>query len=191
MQKISLMTIIIFGVVLIVISVIVVVILTQGNKAGPPSNSALHISPLQKSTIGQIPNTDLTTLPNFIKSEKKEDQTIWSYRTHNPFRSDEVITNNQGFVVFEKITIPENNTTTGSIKISTFIQQHGEAERTIQGSADYGPFSNTYVYAGKGFTVIANPSTGTVQEIQLYQPLSVDEYLKTYGGTIETEHVPE
>jgi hypothetical protein len=60
----------------------------------------------------------------------------------------------------------------------------GAAGQVQKGSRFFGAQFQTYIFASKGVTLIANPETGEVQEVQVYQPSSVSEYLTTHGEDI-------
>lgn len=60
----------------------------------------------------------------------------------------------------------------------------GAANQVQKGSRFFGPYFQTYIFASKGVTIIANPNTGEVQEVQVYPATSLSEYLATFGEDI-------
>lgn len=143
------------------------------------------ISPLQKTVIGKTQEKEINKLPSIQKKEVLLDgSTKYSLSSFVSQRPDEISTK-EGIVIFERITIPEDPKAIGYVKISQYIKGLGQPKRIIQGSAFYGPFVSTYIYNDKGFVFIGNSNTDEVYEIQLFSSMSLDNYVRLYGGDIK------
>ncbi len=99
-------------------------------------------------------------------------------------RKNEIITQN-GKVIFERILIPEKRSDPGYVTISEYKALFGKPEEEIQGSQYYGELYHALIYASKGFTLIGNTNTDEVFEVQVYEPMTVEGYIQTFGEDIE------
>lgn len=157
----------------------------QTRRPGLPSISAssYEFSPFQKTVIG---NTTEQAVVSTIKISTKEvlpdGSTKYQMPSVNPLQPDEIISKN-GVVVYEK-TSTFTNADGGFPSMASFAQVFGKPDEEIQGSAFYGPFAKTYIYATKGFALIANPNTDEVYEVQRFLPQSAASYKSVYGKDI-------
>lgn len=143
-----------------------------------------RIFPLQKTLIGQ--SIDRTTGGKLdIKNQEatEDGRLIFSLNSQNPLRADQVITKDDK-VIFERIYIPESKSDPNHLLISTVIAKYGQPEKIFKGSRLWGHFVTTYIYSGKGVAFIGNPNTDEVYELQIFEPVSVEEYIQKYGDDI-------
>lgn len=177
---------------------LLVVSLTSRN-SNPPSSSPIPtpfqiqtsaVSPLQKTQVGKPLPDNFKNTVNIEKVEAGPDnQTIYSYTAPVAIRPNQVVTKNN-IVVFERILTPEAPSSVGYATISEYKSHFGAADKEIRGSKLYGWYMMSYIYASHGFTIIGNPNTDEVYEVQHYLPMSVDEYIKTYGEDLDTDAQP-
>lgn len=148
-----------------------------------------QIIPTQSTIIGKKIKPETEKKLDIIKKEASDEgKIIYSLNSKNPLRTDQIITQNEK-IIFERIYIPEDPSDPNHLLISVMIAKHGQPEKTIQGSKLWGPFMKTYIYNSLGVAFIGNPNTNEVYELQNFTPLSVDEYIKSYGDDIdETPH---
>lgn len=141
----------------------------------------------QNSIPGITKESEISDLPSVIKSEKiNNNSTRFDFPSINPFRPTEIITEN-GIVIFEKTVIPSDPDAQSRLNLDTINGELGEPDQIISGSADYGPFNNTYSYSSKGFVFIANPENGFVYEIHSFVPMSTEQYIQKFGGSIQSK----
>lgn len=149
---------------------------TAGGISGPT------LSSYNKTVIGEnAPNFESD--PSF-KNKKllSPGVTQYDFFSVDQLNDDTIITNN-GRVVYEKAITVDNNYIHPTI--SSFEQKFGKPQRIIKGSKTNGPFESFYIYASKGFTLIGNPYTDEVNQIQTYPPMSLDEYIQKWGEEID------
>ncbi len=158
-----------------------------------PTNTPLvspQISPLQKVSIGKTTDPEIadsltitktTTLPNGEIQYEIESQIVT--------RPEKIITNN-GRAIYESVLIPVHSDNAGFTTFSDIKLAHGEPDITLTGSNFYGWYIENRIYSSKGFTVIGNPNTNEVFEIQMYLPMTHSEYLNRYGEDINTNLRP-
>lgn len=147
-------------------------------------------SPLQKTEPGKTTFSDLSRIPNL----REIPSTISGTREFiaesvSPLRPNQILVRDNT-VIFERILTPIKSSDYGYARISDFTEKYGEPDRIIQGSRHYGSLMNTYIYADQGFTLIGNPFTNEVFEIQQFLPISVERYLQLYSEDIFVE-IPE
>src|SRR3989344_3354439 len=147
------------------------------SKQNPPSSQMPP--PYHKTVIGTTKEDAIEALP-----KKKNVQTFsdnskqYSFTTRNLARDDVIITKDNT-VIFEKtITVTESLV---HPKISELLKQYGAPEKTVLGSKTYGSRVIVYIYATMGVVFVGKPSSGEVLELQQFIPMSVDEYLSSWG----------
>lgn len=156
------------------------------------SQSPPTLSSLQKSAIGK------TTLDEVEKSHQITDKQVlangdieYSINSKVETRPDQIVFHNK-LAQFERTVIVGNPTMSDTLKLSDQISRYGPAERIIKGSKFYGSHMDTYIYAAKGFTFIANTNANEIYEIQTFTPTSFENYLSNYGKDIkEYEEIKE
>lgn len=154
-------------------------------KSNAPSSSSYSFSPFQKTIIGQTTDEELSFFATIIdQSTSANGITTYNVKSVNPIRPDQIITKNK-VVVFEK-TSTFTSDYGGFPKSSFFIKTFGQPEEKIQGHSFYGEFATTYVFAKKGFSLVVNPFTDEVYEIQRFYPSSTNEYKEKYGSDMKT-----
>lgn len=148
------------------------------------------VTPLSKVTIGKTKQAEIEKLPRLAKKEQLPNgSTFYSFSSLSQGRTDAVIVKD-GVAVYERRRTPEYPDQLGYAKIDQFIQTYGQPEAVINGSKFYTDFASYYVYASKGFTVIANPYTKEVYEVQKYEPMAIESYRLLYGDDINEQKRP-
>lgn len=148
-----------------------------------PETSSYKFSPFQKTVIGKTSDKEIDSLTSIISKEASSDGTItYLVKSVNSLQPDKVITKN-GAVIYED-TSSFTDALGGFPKTASYMDKFGNPEKKIDGSEKYGPFVSTYIYAEKGFSLIGNPNTDEVYEIQRFLPMPIVEYLNKYGSGI-------
>ncbi|HRN95870.1 MAG TPA: hypothetical protein PLD54_00305 [Candidatus Levybacteria bacterium] len=183
-----------------IIAIGAIILLNLPKESTPPSDESgalptpyplkskenLPVFSIQKTKIGQTTETELHNLP-IIKEETLPDNSkSYEISSHNPFLPNQVIAKN-GTVIFERILYPTSTTSSDRTRLSTLLDKYGQAENIIIGSNEHGPEANIYSYSSKGFVIIGNPYIDYVLEIQVFYPMSTDNYIKYYGTPHETD----
>lgn len=105
-----------------------------------------------------------------------------------PFRDTLVITapkqgggagDNEGMVVYKKF----NTVTESRIhpSLEKYLNLYGTPDVVKKGSTEYGPHQTFYIYASKGFMLSANPFTYELDEIHVFLPTTIDDYMSKWG----------
>jgi hypothetical protein len=141
----------------------------------------------QESLPGRTTADEIQQNPDLIDTTPLPDgNKQYNISSINPFRPTEIITKD-GVAIFEKTVIPTDANNDGTLTIATIQQKFGSPDRVIQGSAEYGPHTNTFSYSPQGFVFIANPVSGSIYEFHSFIPMTTDQYLREFGGEIATE----
>lgn len=139
------------------------------------------ISPLQRTIIGKTSDSEIEKHPDLQKKNVLPDgHTEYSFPSKVISRPNIIITSG-GVAVFERIWTLSNNDPTSPIFIKDYKRLYGEPDKIIRGSYEYGWFAETHIYSTRGFAFIGNPYTDEVYELQVFEPMSVDDYGKSYG----------
>ncbi len=148
------------------------------------SQSPSKLSSLQKTVIGQTTVNELTqAYPGGKEQSIANGDSGYLLNSKLDARPNQVVFRNK-ISSFER-TVIMGETGSASPKISDLILKYGQAERTIRGSKFYGRMMNTYIYSNKGLAFIGNPNTDEIFEIQTFLPITVEEYLSSYGEDIK------
>lgn len=149
-----------------------------------------RISVIQKSAIEKTTEREVADMPGLEnKSTLADGSTRYTFNSPLLSRKNEIITKD-GTAVFERIIVPEKSKDPGYARISAFISRYGQPQKTIKGSVFYGELISTFIYADKGFTLIGNPRTDEVFEIQIYAPMPIDQYSQQFGEDIKEHSGP-
>lgn len=176
-------------VIALAVIVVVATVLSLLTQVAPTKPNV--VSPIQKANIGRTKETEIEKLSGHIKQEVLPNGDVkHEFSSAVSIRPDTIITKG-GVAVFERIDVPQNPKAVGYAKISQAVKAYGEAEKVIQGSAFFGPFTSTFIYSSRGFAFIANPHTDEVYEIQVFTPMPVASYIEMYGDDIEEGPPPE
>ncbi len=154
--------------------------------------SSTFISPLQIAETGKKLTKEPDEIYDLIQEKKVLDNgsTVYTFSSLVAARSDQLITNSQNVVIFERVLTPEYASDEGYATITDYMNQFGKPERTIRGSTFYGWYAQTYIYASQGFTFIGNPNTDEIYEFHKYTPMTIERYISTYGEDISTNAAP-
>lgn len=112
-----------------------------------------------------------------------DNATEYFYDSGYPLKDNEIVAKND-IVVFKRLVIL-NEQATSMPQLDSYVKLYGEPEAVYQGSASYGRFMKTYVYSSRGFALILNQFTGEIFEIQTFEPTSIDDYVRRWGGDIK------
>lgn len=130
-----------------------------------------------KATIGETTNAQLKNLPNLIEEKTASDGgKIFSYTSSLLDRPNLVTTSPSGIATFERGVIPSGE----NISLSEIKSKLGDEEKLIEGSS-YGKAVNTYIYSSRGFSILANPFSDEIYEVQTFIPMSADNYITIYA----------
>lgn len=148
----------------------------------PINNTAANtLSPLQKTNINKTTDNELKSNPNIINNRQLADgSTEYTFKSVFTPRPDIARTQN-GIVYFERIKIPDTPGVNGYVTLGELIQKYGNPEKIIRGSNFYGSAAIFYIYASKGITIIGNKDSDSVYEVQVFKPISMEEYINTYN----------
>jgi len=150
----------------------------------------LRILPLQKNIIGGKLETNFKDSPFYLGSSTLPNGDI-KFNTESPIgsRPNEVITKN-GIVVYEKDLTPQDPQSPDYVTLTSIFSSFGQPDRLIKGSKYYGAFLNQYIYASRGFSLVANPNNNEVYEMTFFEPTSVERYISKYGDDITNNSLP-
>lgn len=190
---------IIFLVVCILVLAILLYLSKQPKKITPfpapvISQTPSKLSSLQKSVIGKTTPEELEKKLKFqIKNKLVLENGGLSYSIESKLEErPSLVLFRNNLAQFEMIVVLGDRSAAENPRLSNLVLQYGLPEKEIKGSRFYGNHMTTYIYAAKGFALIANSYTDEVDELQIFTPTSVDNYLKTYGEDIgEREEILE
>lgn len=147
-----------------------------------PSVPTSNLSPQTTIVPGKTTAEELTKRPGFKKvTDLPNGDKQYEFNSPLLNRANIVITQN-GVAILERAVTLDNGK---HPRLEEYKADHGEPQRVIEGSGYYGKFETFYIYAEKGFTLVANPFTGEIDEIYTYQPTTVDKFLTNWGEDIK------
>ncbi len=146
----------------------------------PSAPQTYQFTPLQISSIGQTTDEQITQQNIILSKRTVGDTTIYSIRSKEPGKTDEIRTID-GVVIFEKTSTKTNAAPLP--KLTSIESQYGEPEETLDKVGE-GFYMSAYLYPERGFAIYANKYTGSVYEIQRFLPMTLAEYKKQYGQTL-------
>lgn len=124
----------------------------------------------------QIGQTAVPTIYN--NRTKTTDGTQYSTSSSLITRSSIVTTDASNKVVYKRTVFLAPQT---KLPQQSTYSTLGAPEKVLTGSSYYGETITTSIYASKGVTLISNPDTGEVYEMQEYVSTTVDGYISQYG----------
>lgn len=145
-------------------------------------SSKPSITSLVNLSIGKTTDKEVSQIPGVENKEKMDNGYKYTLAPSPYLKNNEIVTKD-GKVVFAKISVSVNDKNYGTVQ--GYLSKFGSPDKTFTGSRYYGASIKTYVYSTDGFAIVGNPDTGTLYEIQKFQPLSVADYLKLYGQDID------
>lgn len=113
--------------------------------------------------------------------EMSEEGEILEYPTQNEAMSNYVVVKD-GVVQYTSMIVPADERES----LAEAIQKYGEPGKVTYSHFMHG--AKTYVYATQGVTLIVNEGAGVVYEKQYYPPMSLDEYMRTWGKNLPLEN---
>lgn len=147
-----------------------------------PSPTTTKLHPFLMIEVGRTIPSDLANRPGF-KNKTLLDKNTIQYSFNSPLQNrDNLIIARNDKTVFERAITLEPGAK--HPQLSDYKQRFGEPEVELEGSKFYGQFEKTYVYASKGFTLVGNPFTGEIDEIQTFIPTTTDGYLLGWGEDV-------
>jgi hypothetical protein len=170
---------------LVGIVILTTVIIALQPSPGAPDSEQPKVTPSQTTIIGRKITPESEKRLDITKKEAtSEGKTIYSLKSQNAIRSDQIITQNEQ-VIFQRYYVPENPADPNHLLIDKMLETNGQPEKIIKGSKLWGPYMNTYIYGSRGLAFIGNPNTNEVYEVQNFKPVSIEEYLRLYGDDID------
>lgn len=185
MNKKSLILIVILGIVFLVFLVFIILRPTRNadivQKPLFPEYSALKVGDDLEDSLSGKQISDQKPLGN--------EQTEYIINSGTSLR-DNLVVSEKGKVVYERIVTQYRNKE--GPKIEDIKASYGDADRIIPGGSKFYGRSFTYhIYATKGFSVIVDSFNGIVQEIRIFTPIGVEEYISKWGNDVENNPVLE
>ena len=155
-----------------------------------PSQQAVNNEKIYSTIkIGETTINEVKQLPEIKNQQVKGNQTEFSFNSGR-YNDNKIITEN-GLVIFKNI-ITVDPETWQHPPLSSYLKVYGQPEAEYTGSNTYGSRFKTYLYPSKGLAFIGNPGPDELYEIQVFEPLTLDQYLNKWGSdineTLETEH---
>ena len=176
--------------IIIFIAFIVFFLLKGGKNDNVPSpivpSSNKVLSPIQKTSIGITSEKEVASLPSASKIALPNSDAGYSLPSSLKTRPN-VIGIKNGFVSYERETTSTNPSSPTYLTLSKITYTFGEPEKVINGSNYYGSFLSTYIYASRGFSVVANPNTDEVYEVQFFAHTTPNQYVKLFGEDINPQ----
>lgn len=179
-------------VLIITIAVLVFLNLTTQNEPQNPNNpsprvtnlpTSQKLTPLQKTEIGKTTDAEVRQ-GNYILSVKQEgSKTIYEVTSNTFGATDEIITQD-GNVISERVDT-FNRKVGQPPKVNAYIRLYGEPEEKIRSVSPLGKHITAYLYPTQGFTLFVNENTGTVYQVQRFEPLSLTSYKTNYASYIQ------
>jgi hypothetical protein len=175
--------------VLLVVITFTLAIFRSPEKSLPQPPTQNEQTTLLQSTISKTTEAEIEKMPNRISVKRLEGNVDEYTFASVSKRLNHVIFTKDDVVIFEKhITI---TTDYRHPNLTTYLKEYGYPEETLHGSKTYGSNVNYYIYASKGITVVGRPFSEEIEEIHAYQPMSVAEYINTWGKDILGYKEPE
>lgn len=136
-----------------------------------------------KTSIGKTSDQEVAKLNNLKQKQVLPNGSI-QYSFNSPLlKTDNLVVTRGGVVVFKRVFPGTDDWDLP--RVTDYISQHGNPERELTGSKNWGRFIKTYIYASQGFTFVGNPLSDEVVEIQSYLSMTVDEYITEWGQDIK------
>lgn len=173
-----------------IVVLVLILFISQSKKVTSPpspviSQSPSPLSPLQKTIIGKTTINDIgKSYPSGDKQTLPNGDLKYSVNSKLEARPDQIIFHNN-VTQFERIIILGNTSLSGNTKLSDQVAKYGPAEKVIKGSKFYGYHMDTYIYPAKGIAFIANTYADEIEEIQIFTPTSLENYISNYGEDIK------
>ncbi len=140
---------------------------------------------LSQLVAGESTTNDVAKLAKPLKKERlSNSDTRYTFSSTRVGRVNEVVVSGNT-VNFVRIITPNDGAQQGYAVLVQYTQTYGQPDKIIAGTEDYSYPLQTYIYSTKGFALIINPTTTEVYEVQKFQPMSVQNYLNSYGKNIQ------
>lgn len=152
---------------------------------GKTTNQEIEKSNLLRPKALKVGATDTTIQQSTREENPATGEIIYTIPSELIARPDKIITKN-GVAIFERVVTMGDSSQEKDAQMSEF-EKYGNPEKTFTGSIHYGDPVQTNVYSSKGLAIIFYPYTGEVLEIQIFQPTSVDNYVKNWGQDIKQQ----
>lgn len=181
---------------MLIVILSIIALLSSKNRTIPPPPGPVvmgsptpinSISPLQKTIIGKTTPQEIEQKYSILNKQTLDNnKTSYAIASSLTDRPDQIITQNNQ-TAFERLVLVKDQREID--KISSLITKFGPAEKVFTGSKYYGSQARTYIYASKGFALIAIVNEAKdemeIYEIQSFVPTSVDIYVATYGEDLQ------
>lgn len=131
--------------------------------------------------IGETTSEEIKKLPDLKGEQVRGNQTEFDFKSGR-YNDNTVVTEN-GVVVFKKIVTVDPQTWQHP-PLSSYLGAYGNPEAEFTGSSTYGSRFKTYVYPSKGLAFIGNPTPNELYEIQVFEPMTLEQYRNKWGQDI-------
>ena len=139
---------------------------------------------MQKTKIGETTVTYFAAQNTGVKKTTENGNIKYSIPSVLSFRPNEVIFS-KGVSSFERTVLLTDDASFKYPKAQALMQSFGKPERIIRGSKVYGYNVSNFIYPNTGLAFIAEEESGNVFEVQTFVPLSLDQYITSYGQDIQ------
>ena len=139
------------------------------------------VSPLQKTNVGGrfVKSYQEFATLHLTDQGTKNDITTYSYDSAVPKVSNTILVKN-GQVYSEKIAIPTNVNQQGYVTTTYLVKLYGKPDKSYYAQTYYGPL-NVMIWGNKGLAAKTDILAGTVRELQVFRPMSADDYITQLG----------
>lgn len=145
----------------------------------------ISITSLPKKQTPSLPRVGQKAIPTVYENMNAAQTGKKSYAVSSPLitRTNTLVTDNSNTILFKRTIFLSSNVTLP--RFGEYTKKYGQPEKEVVGSKYYGSTMVTKIYARQGVTLIGNPNTQEVYELQEYTSMSVEEYISTYGDDID------
>jgi hypothetical protein len=145
----------------------------------------------QRTTIRKTTVKEVENRSDLIGKEKQPNgSTEYQFKSVISDKPDTAITRN-GVVIYEQIITPLDPDAQQYKTVTGITKEFGPPDEIIDGSADFGNLMNTFVYPQKGFAFVGSLRTNQVYQLQYFEPMTIEQYKKTYGKGVFQQNSSE
>ncbi len=149
--------------------------------------------------IGESTDKELLGLPNSRREFLPGGLTKYTFTSIIPERPHTVITGQDGVARFKQVSIVGTLGPGAYVDTPQFTSIYGSPESTAPPpKSDFWerptiPLAETQIFASQGFALVALQSDRKVYEIQVFNPITVDQYLQTWAqiGKLQGQVAPD
>lgn len=148
----------------------------------PVTFDSEHLTPLQKTTIGQTTDAEVVKNQEVISKTLVGTITIYKIKSAINGETDEIRTKD-GKVILERTSTQIASPVPP--KVTQVESTFGNPEEQLKSVGPVGWYTNAYLYPSRGIAFYLNRYTGTVYEVQRFTPMTLTEYKKTFPEFVQ------